>query len=206
MSTIRNTTRTRRSWRRAIRGAVLLTGLLGGVAALGASAVAASATPQTVTAGTVRAISSFYDPYTGDGSGGSLHVFSATASGVWETYWKNVGGAKTTGQINNLAGVTAISSFYDPYTADGSGGTLHVFSATPSGVWETYWDNVGGAKTTVKVNNLAGVRAISSFYDSYTGDGSGGSLHVFSATPSGDYETYWHNLPSGKTTGQINNL
>ena len=154
MSTIRNTTRTRRSWRRAIRGAVLLIGLLGGAAALGASAVAASATPQTVTAGTVR----------------------------------------------------AISSFYDPYTADGSGGTLHVFSATPSGVWETYWDNVGGAKTTVKVNNLAGVRAVSSFYDSYTGDGSGGSLHVFSATPSGDYETYWHNLPSGKTTGQINNL
>ena len=102
MSTIRNTTRTRRSWRRAIRGAVLLTGLLGGVAALGASAVAASAAPQTVTAGTVRAISSFYDPYTGDGSGGSLHVFSATPSGDYETYWHNLPSGKTTGQINNL--------------------------------------------------------------------------------------------------------
>ena len=154
MSTIRNTTRTRRSWRRAIRGAILLIGLLGGVAALGASAVAASATPQTVTAGTVRAISSFYDPYTADGSGGSLHVFSATASGVHETYWFNVGSPKFNVQTNTLAGVTALSSFYDPYTGDGSQGSLHVFSATPSGDWETYWFNVPSSRTTGQINNL----------------------------------------------------
>ena len=55
---------------------------------------------------------------------------------------------------NTLAGVTAISSFFDPYTADGSGGSLHVFSATPSGDWETYWFNTPSTKITVQINNL----------------------------------------------------
>jgi uncharacterized protein YodC (DUF2158 family) len=125
---------------------------------------------------------------------------------VYETYWLNKGSPKTTVQANTLAGVNAISSAFDPYTADGSGGSLHVFSATASGDYETYWFNTGSPKTTVQANTLAGVNAVSSAFDPYTADGSGGSLHVFSATPSGDYETYWFNTGSPKSTVQINNL
>jgi len=49
---------------------------------------------------------------------------------------------KTTGPINDLTGVSAIGSFYDPGDA-----SLHVFSVTQSGVYETYWFNSGGPKT-----------------------------------------------------------
>src|SRR5215469_2669453 len=197
MSRIRNVMSARRTGRRAIRGAVLLTGLLGGLAALGASGIPASAVPKTVTAGPVRAISSVYDP----AGVGSLHVFSATPSGVYETYWNNgQTGPKTTHKINSLAGVTAISSVYDPAGA----GSLHVFSVTPSGVYETHWSSTSGA--TRKINTLTGVRAVSSVFDPFTADGSGGSLHVLSATPSGDYETYWNNTGSPKHTVQGNSL
>jgi len=113
---------------------------------------------------------------------------------------------KHTVQANTLAGVTAISSFFDTYTGDGSNGSLHVISATPSGDYETYWFNKASPKTTVAANTLAGVTAISSLFDPYTADGSLGSLHAFSATPFGDWETYWFNKPSAKTTVQINNL
>src|SRR5215469_11652824 len=250
MSRIRNVMSARRTGRRAIRGAVLLTGLLGGLAALGASGIPASAVPKTVTAGPVRAISSVYDP----AGVGSLHVFSATPSGVYETYWNNgQTGPKTTHKINSLAGVTAISSVYDPagagslhvfsvtpsgvygthgsstsgatrkintltgvravssvydpYTADGSGGSLHVFSAIASGVSDTYWFNTTPSQRhTVPANTLAGVTAISSVFDPFTADGSGGSLHVLSATPGGDYETYWFNTGSAKHTVPANTL
>ena len=99
---IRNPMGTRRSRRRAIRAVVLLAGLLGILAVVAAGGIPASAAPKTVTAGPVHAISSFYDPYTGDGSGGSLHVFSATPSGDYETYWFNIGSPKFNVQINNL--------------------------------------------------------------------------------------------------------
>ena len=125
MSGIRNAKSTRRSGRRSIRGLVLLAGLLGGVAALAASgAPAYAASSGTVTAGQVTTISSFYDP-----SAGQLHVFSATAAGVYETYWSDNGGTKTTGKINNRLRVCGISSFYDP-----AAGQLHVFTATATGV------------------------------------------------------------------------
>src|SRR6516162_5416693 len=89
---IRNTPGTRRSRRRAIRGVVLLVGLLGCVAALAGSGVPASAaTAEAVTAGQVSAISSVYDP-----AAGGLHVFSVTPSGVYETYWSNTNGTKHT--------------------------------------------------------------------------------------------------------------
>ena len=141
---IQNTPSARRSGQRAIRGGVLLAGLLGSLAALAASGVPADAvSQQTVTAGPVTAISSFYDPPVKQ-----LHVFSATPSGVQETYWSS-GGAKTTGPINNVTGISGISSFYDPAT-----GGLHVFSATPSGVYETYWSNTNGTKHTDKINSL----------------------------------------------------
>jgi hypothetical protein len=61
-------------------------------------------------------------------------VFAATPAWVDETYWPNTtGGNKTTGLINNLTGVTALTSFYDPPV-----GQRHVFSATPAGDYETY--------------------------------------------------------------------
>jgi hypothetical protein len=195
---IRNPSNTRRGGRRAIRGAVLLAGVLGSLAALGASGIPANAAPATATAGQVTAMSSVYDP----AGSGSLHVFSATPSGVWETYWNNGStGPKTTHKINNLPGVTAISAVYDPYGP----GSLHVFSATLSGVYETHWTST--SPVTRKINALVGVDAISSLYDPYTADGSGGSLHVFSATPSGVHETYWPNItPSQKFTVSDNTL
>jgi hypothetical protein len=173
---------------------VLFAGLAGSLATLAAGVVPANAAPETVTAGPVRAISSVFDPV----GVGSQHVFSATASGVWETYWNNGStGAKLTHKINNLAGVTALTSFYDP----ANGGSLHVFSATPSGVYETHWSSTSGA--TRKINTLAGVNALTSFYD----PANGGSLHVFAATPSGVAETYWFNTnPNPNPTGLINTL
>ena len=50
--------------------------------------------------------------------------------------------------------MTAISSLFDPYTADGSLGSLHALSGTPFGDWETYWFNKPSAKTSVQINNL----------------------------------------------------
>ena len=59
---------------------------------------------------------------------------------------------------NTLAGVTAISSFFDPYTADGSGGSLHVFAVNSAGVHETYWFNTGSPKFTAAANTLVARR------------------------------------------------
>ena len=180
----------RRSGRRAIRGMVLFAALAGSLAALAASGVPASAANR-VTAGQVSAVSSFYDPATR-----GMHEFSATPSGVYETY--KSGGAWHTDKINNLTGVNALTSFYDP----AQGGSLHVLSATPSGVVETYWFNTSPGKQGGLINNLTGVSALTSLYDR----ASGGSLHVFAAIPSGVDETYWFNTSPGKNTDLINNL
>jgi hypothetical protein len=83
MSTIRNAIHTCRRGRRAIRGVVLLAGLLGSLAALAASGIPANAA-KTVTAGQANAISSFYGPPVKQ-----LHVFSATPPGAYETYRSN---------------------------------------------------------------------------------------------------------------------
>ncbi len=134
------------------------------------------------------------DPSLQDGVG-TMHVFSATASGVYETYWGGVAPPGVhTGQLTTLPNAR-ISSLQD------SAGTMHVFSATASGVYETYW---GGAAPpgvhTGQLNTLA-YAWISSLQDS------AGTMHVFSATASGVYETYWGGVaPPGVHTGQLNTL
>ena len=77
-------------------------------------------------------------------------MLSATPSGVVETYWFNTSPGKQGGLINNLTGVSALTSLYDR----ASGGSLHVFAAIPSGVDETYWFNTSPGKNTDLINNL----------------------------------------------------
>jgi hypothetical protein len=78
-----------------------------------------------------------------------MHVFSAGATGVSETYWGPGIPGKVTDQINNIQNAPGLTSFV---TKDG---IMHVFSAGATGVFETYWGPGIPGKVTDQINNVS---------------------------------------------------
>jgi surface antigen len=132
--------------------------------------------------------------YAGTGAFTSNRTVSNSSPGA-PSEWIHIGTPPSGGGgAGSASDASRLTSFL---TSDG---IMHVFSATPSGVFETYWGPGVNGKQTDPINSLGGVDAVTSFLTS------DGIMHVFSATPSGVFETYWGPGVNGKQTDPINSL
>lgn len=108
-----------------------------------------------------------------------IHVFSATASGVSETYWGAPGHPGKQSDIINRLDATAVSTYI------GDTSEIHVVSATSHGTFETSWGaQTRNVKRTVRLNDVPGTSVA-------TVVGANGVVHVFTAAPTGVMETWW---------------
>lgn len=123
---------------------------------------------------------------------GYSHVFSAAASGVYETYWKPGAIAPKTGKLVNISDPIAIAVSYD-------GVFTNVYTATSTAIYETYW--VPG--TTPSTGPVVSLPGITAFVKTVTADG---YHHIYTATSAGGYETYWKPGVSTPVTSKMVNI
>jgi hypothetical protein len=84
-------------------------------------------------------VASYVDP------SGTYQVFTATATGVYETWWGG-GTSLGTGRLNTLD-ATSVASYVDP------SGVYQVITGTASGVYETWWGG-GTSLGTGRLNTV----------------------------------------------------
>lgn len=122
-----------------------------------------------------------------------LHVFTATAHGVLETYWGGAGVGKHTDVVSTRP-TTAVAAL------GSASGSLQVISATSAGTFDTSWTPGRSAhKLTSRLNWLTGT-AIATVTTRAT-------EHVVVATVHGVDDTFWDVAkPNERTTIRLNSL
>jgi surface antigen len=127
-------------------------------------------------------------------SSGVDQVFTASAGGVWESWWtpgSSVTGSITTSLMialsqNNIKSLNAIIA---------SNGTNELYTGTTVGVWQSYWTTNGGTVTnTYPVTNFAGSVGVEKKFDS------GGSDQLYASNGTNVQQYWWNSSGSGGAT------